>query len=279
MSRIKRLKASLTQFPDIPAPSMWLLASEYRAFWEYFAGVAFYGLVRRVAPKGDGHPVLVIPGLGASDLSTDLLRRFLDDLGYVTYPWGLGRNTGVKEEKSDLMLQRLQYLFDRHGKKVSVIGQSLGGVFAREVAKFGPSMVRQVITLGSPFTGHPLASTGTHLYEWLSGDRFEDMDFNQHLEIRNKPPVPTTSIYSKLDGVVAWRCSIEDGRPEGESINLRGNTHIGMGSSPGALYLIADRLAQAENNWKPFKPEGLARVFYGTNDHLGSSHEPSPAHS
>jgi alpha-beta hydrolase superfamily lysophospholipase len=265
---MKKLKASLTQFPDVDAPSMWLLAFEQRAFWEFWAGLASFKALQWMVPQGDGHPVLVIPGLGASDASTALLRRFLDDLGYVTYPWGLGRNKGVKEENADLMLQRLQFIYDHHGKKVSVIGQSLGGVFARELARFAPQMVRQVITLGSPFTGHPLASTGTHLYEWLSGDRFEDLDFDQHLQIRIKPPVPTTSIYSKLDGVVAWECSIEEGRPEGESINLRGNSHIGMGSSPTALYLIAERLAQPENCWKPFDATGLARIFYGANDHV-----------
>lgn len=267
MSRMKKLKASMTQFPDIDPPSMWLLAFEHRALWEFWAGVATFKPLQLVAPRGDGHPVLVIPGLGASDSSTALLRQFLDDLGYVTYPWGLGRNKGMKDEGAELMRQRLKFIFDHHGKKVSVIGQSLGGVFARELGRFCPDMVRQVITLGSPFTGHPLASTGTHLYEWLSGDRFEDLDFNQHLEMRIKPPVPTTSIYSKLDGVVAWECSIEEGQPEGESINLRGNSHIGMGSSPNALYLIADRLAQPENDWKPFKASGLGRLFYGPDDH------------
>jgi len=148
-----------------------------------------------------------------------------------------------------------------------LLGQSLGGVFARELARLDPDRVRHVITLGSPFTGHPLASTGTHLYEWLSGDRLEDLDFNQHLTMRVKPPVPSTSIYSKLDGVVAWKWSIEEGQPEGESIILRGNSHIGMGSSPSALHLIADRLAQPENDWKPFEASGLTRLFYGPQDH------------
>lgn len=267
MSRIKKLKASMTQFPDIDAPSLWLLALEHRAIWEFWAGVASFKPLQLLAPRGDGHPVLVIPGLGASDTSTALLRKFLDDLGYATHPWSLGRNKGIKEESAGLMQQRLQRIFDQHGRKVSVIGQSLGGVFARELARFDPDKVRQVITLGSPFTGHPLASTGTYLYEWLSGDRLEDLDFNQHLAMRVKPPVPTTSIYSKLDGVVAWECSIEEEQPDGESIHLRGNSHIGMGSSPAALYLIADRLAQPENDWQPFKASGTARLFYGTNSH------------
>lgn len=267
MSRMKKLKASMTQFPDIDAPSWWLLAAEQRALWEFWAGVATFKPLRRLVPRGDGRPVLVIPGLGASDSSTALMRQFLDDLGYVTYPWGLGRNKGMKDEGAALMRQRLKDIFEQHGRTVSLIGQSLGGVFARELARSCPKMVRQVITLGSPFTGHPLASTGTHFYEWLSGDRLEDLDFNQHLEMRIKPPVPTTSIYSKLDGVVAWECSVEQDQAQGESINLRGNSHIGMGSSPSALYLIADRLAQPENDWKPFEPSGLARLFYGPQDH------------
>jgi hypothetical protein len=267
MSRMKRLKASLTQFPDIEAPPLWLLALETRAWWEFWAGVVAYKPLQHLVPQGDGHPVLVIPGLGASDTSTAFLRHFLDGLGYATYPWGLGRNKGMKEEDAKLMQQRLSFIHDRHEQKVSVIGQSLGGVFARELARMDPDMVRQIITLGSPFTGHPLASTGTHFYEWLSGDRFEDMDFNQHLGMRIKPPVPTTSVYSKLDGVVAWECSIEEGRPEGESINLRGNSHIGMSSSPSALYLIAERLAQPEDGWQPFEPSGLAKLFYGPHDH------------
>lgn len=267
MSRIKRLKKSMTQFPDIDAPSLWLLAFEPRALWEFWAGLFSYKPLQLVAPKGDGHPVLVIPGLGASDTSTALLRRFLDELGYATYPWELGRNKGIKEEDTKAMHQRLKFIFDQHQQKVSIIGQSLGGVFARELARLDPELVRQVITLGSPFTGHPLASTGTHFYEWVSGDRMEELDFNQHLKMRIKPPVPTTSIYSKLDGVVAWKCSIEDNQREGESINLRGNSHIGMGSSPTALYLIAERLAQAQGQWKPFQPDGVTQLFYGTRDH------------
>lgn len=270
MSRLKRLKASLTQFPDIPAPPVWLLVSEARVFWEYVSGASLFGILRRIAPKGDGHPVLVLPGLGASDVSTALLRRFLDDLGYVTYPWGMGRNKGINDALPGAMDKHLKFIYAQHGQKVSVIGQSLGGVFARELAKLSPDKVRQVITLGSPFTGHPLASTGARFYEWLSGDRFDDMDFKKHVEIRIKPPVPTTSIYSKVDGVVAWQCSIEEGQPDGENIHLRGNTHCGMGCSPGALYLLAKRLAQTEHHWQPFKPKGLERVLYGVTDHLST---------
>lgn len=266
-ARLQRLRKSLTQFPDIDPPSSWLLAMEGRAAWEIWAGILCYLPLESISPKGDGHPVLVLPGLGASDTSTVLLRRFIDDLGYVSHPWELGRNRGFNEERHMSVEDRLHAIYAAHRKPVTVIGQSLGGVYARELAKIAPSEVRQVITLGSPFSGHPLASTGIRLYEWLSGDNIEDLDFAQHHEIRKTPPVPTTSVYSKLDGIVAWKCSIEDAGPKTESIHLRGATHCGMAFSPAALYLLADRLAQQPGSWKPFAPRGAACLLYGTDDH------------
>jgi pimeloyl-ACP methyl ester carboxylesterase len=262
--RIRKLQAALTQFPDIAPPSPLLLASEPRALWEFWAGVGLFWPLVRLAPKGQGQPVLVIPGLGASDLSTALLRRFLDALGYVSYPWGMGRNKGVKEELEAALAERLDVIHARHQVPVSLIGQSLGGVFARELARMAPEKVRQVITLGSPIGGHPLATTGTHLYEWLSGERLENMDFNRHLQIRIKPPVPSTAIYSKLDGVVAWQCALEQNAADGESIHLRGNSHCGMASSPAALYLIAQRLASGNSGWRKFRASGWSRLAYGS---------------
>ncbi|OYU46774.1 MAG: alpha/beta hydrolase [Burkholderiales bacterium PBB4] len=270
MSRLQRLRKSLTQFPDIEPPSAWLLASEARAVWEFWAGIVMYAPVKHLSAQGDGHPVLVLPGLGASDASTALLRRFIDDLGYASYPWELGRNRGFQDETHGALQGRLNIIFHKHQQKVSVIGQSLGGVYARELAKIAPEKVRQVITLGSPFSGHPLASTGIRMYEWLSGDNIENMDFDRHHAIRRTPPVPTTSVYSKLDGIVAWKCSIEAGKGKTENIHLRGGTHCGMASSPAALYLVADRLAQKPEHWEPFDPRGAARAFYGIDDHHGA---------
>jgi hypothetical protein len=270
MSRLKRLRKSLTQFPDIEPPSSWLLASETRAVWEFWAGVAMYLPVKHLCLQGDGHPVLVLPGLGASDVSTALLRKFLDDLGYVTYAWDMGRNRGFQDETHAALQGRLNIIHHKHQQKVSVIGQSLGGVYARELAKSAPAQVRQVITLGSPFSGHPLASTGIRFYEWLSGDNIEDLDFDRHHAIRATPPVPTTSVYSKLDGIVAWKCSIESGTGQTENVHLRGATHCGMACSPAALYLIADRLAQKPGHWKPFEPRGTARALYGVQDHVAA---------
>ena len=267
MNRLEHLRKSLTQFPDINPPSSWLLASESRAVWEVWAGLAMYLPVRQLAKKGDGHAVFVLPGLGASDVSTLLLRNFLDDLGYVSYGWEQGRNRGFDEKVFADLQQRLDMIHTRHGGKVTLIGQSLGGVYARELARVAPEQTRQVISLGSPFTGHPLASTGLRFYEWLSGERIENLDFARHQAASVTPPVPTTSVYSKLDGVVAWKCSIESGPGQSENIHLRGGTHCGMASSPAALYLLADRLAQAPEHWKPFAPRGAARLLYGVNDH------------
>ncbi len=290
MSRITQLKRSLTdrrthvepwdgeeqrtriegtrRFPDVAAPSMWLLASEYRSIFEICAGLASIKTLSHLTPRGDGHPVMVLPGLSAADGSTSLLRAFLDALGYVTFGWGFGRNTGVTEERILELRDRLDYIYELHGKKVSLIGHSLGGVYARELARLRPDLVRQVITLGSPFTGHPLASTGTLLYEFLSGTKLNTLDFNRHLDMRIKPPVPVTSVYSKMDGVVAWQCSIEQRTETSESINIRGCSHIGMGSAPTALYLIGERLSQEENKWMHFKPNGVQQILYGIYDHL-----------
>ena len=271
MSRLPRLRKSLTQFPDIEPPSSWLLAAESRAVWEFWAGLALYFPVKHWSLKGEGQPVLVLPGLGASDLSTALLRRFLDDLGYVSYAWELGRNRGFQDETHTALQGRLHDIFHKHQQKVSVIGQSLGGVYARELAKAVPQQVRQVITLGSPFGGHPLASTGVRFYEWLSGNNIEDLDFDRHHSIRSPPPVPTTSVYSKLDGIVAWKCSLESAGTQAENIHLRGASHCGMACTPAALYLIADRLAQPLNRWQAFAPQGAARALYGVQAQTADS--------
>ncbi len=253
--------------PDLAPPPKLLLALESRAVLEFAAGAALRRGLQRIAPSGDGHPVLVLPGLGASDLSTRLLRRFLRELGYRAVPWELGRNTGMRPGMAQHLQDRLQALFDRDGRKVSLIGQSLGGIFAREMAKHEPQLVRQVITLGSPFTGHLRANNAVRAYEWLSGDTVKRSGPELSERLRTKPPVPTTSIYSKLDGVVAWRCSIEPGQAEAENIHLRGVSHLGMAASPAALYLLAERLAQPEGGWKPFHPLRWQRLLYGVHDH------------
>ena len=261
------MKRPVESRADQAPPHFLLLASELRAAGEFASGALLYRTVRRIAPRGDGHPVLVLPGLAAGDGSTLLLRRFLNKLGYAASPWGLGRNCGLTAERVEQLREQLCTLQQRHQLKVSLVGQSLGGLFARELAKLEPQRVRQVITLGSPFTGHLHATNASRVYEHLSGERVATIDEARRQQLRSKPPVPTSSIYSKLDGIVCWRNSIELALPGSENIHLRGCSHLGMAASPLALYLIAQRLVEPDGGWRPFAPRGWQRIVYGTTDH------------
>jgi pimeloyl-ACP methyl ester carboxylesterase len=245
---------------DIKAPNAWLMLLEGRAPWELAATLAATPWLRRL-PAGDGHPVLVFPGLGAHDFTTVPLRRFLEDRGYVPHPWDQGFNFGPRSGVLERCHEQLDAIFDRHRRPVSLVGWSLGGVYAREVAKEMPDKVRCVITLGTPFTGHPRATNAWRVYEFLSGQSVHDPEVIK--QVRQPPPVPTTSIYSRSDGIVAWRCSVNEEGPLTENIELYAS-HVGMGMNPLALYAIADRLAQDPLHWKPFDADGARRWFYRT---------------
>ena len=146
------------------SPGWVRLALEMRAGWEYGASLAVTPLLS-LAPRGDGHPVLVFPGLITGDFSTLPLRNYLRSRGYATYPWGLGINRGPREGVVDACFALLDKLSDEHGRAVSLIGWSLGGIYARELDKARPASVRQVITMGTPFTGHPKATNAWRIYE------------------------------------------------------------------------------------------------------------------
>ena len=240
-------------------PSRLLFALELRALPELGGFVASLPLLTALAPRGDGHPVLVLPGLIASDMSTALLRRYLKSRGYDAHGWGLGRNLGPRAGIEQGMVELLRRLHDDSGRKVSLVGWSLGGVYARLLATQYPELVRSVITLGSPFTGSPRATNAWRVYEGVSGERADDHQRWQY--VRPKPPVPTTSIYSRTDGVVAWRCSLEAEGPQAENIEVIAS-HIGLGGHPAVLYAVADRLAQAEGEWKPFNRGLLGPLVY-----------------
>jgi uncharacterized membrane-anchored protein YjiN (DUF445 family) len=197
----------------IRPPSRTLLFMEGRALWELGAFVGSLPLLN-AAPRGDGHPVLVLPGLIASDVSTRPLRAFLRGRGYAAHGWGLGRNLGPREGIEDGMRQRLLELHQRYGRKVSLIGWSLGGVFARELAKQDPQAVRQVITLGSPFAGDPRATNAWRVFEWASGQKVPERGSSRIDRLREKPPVPSTAIYSRTDGICAWQACREDAGPQ-----------------------------------------------------------------
>ena len=240
------------------APSRELLLLELRAISELAAYFSAYPLLR-LAPRGDGHPVLVLPGLGASDGSTRPLRSYLKAQGYQAHGWKLGPNHGPRPGAEAKMEARLAELAERHQRKVSLIGWSLGGIFARELARRAPEQVRSVITLGSPFAGAPKASNAWRFYERVSGRAVDD--WAQRERMRLPPPVPSTAIFSRSDGIVAWQGCLEQEGPMSENIEVEGS-HCGLGHNPAVLYAIADRLAHAEGAWRPFDRSGLRGLIY-----------------
>lgn len=253
----------------IAPPSRWLQLLELRAGWELAGGLAAMPWLRR-APRGDGHAVLVLPGLIASDGSTKLLRDFLKGRGYEVHGWGLGRNYGPRPGVEAAMLDRLDTLHQASGGKVSLIGQSLGGAYARLLAARRPDAVRSVITLGSPVTGHPRASNAWRVYEFTSGK--SSVDPEDWKRVTQTPAVPTTSIYSRTDGVVAWQSSLAPAGAHTESIEVV-SSHIGMAVHPAVLFAIADRLAQPEDEWKPFARKGWRAAVFPPP--AGGTHPPA----
>ncbi len=247
---------------DIRAPSAWMMLLEGRALWEYGAALAAMPMLR-ATDKGDGHPVLVLPGLAANDVSTYPLRQYLRERGYAPHPWNYGLNFGPRPGVLAGCIEHVKELHKMYGRKVSLVGWSLGGIYAREIAKAVPKLTRCVITLGTPFTGNPKATNAWRLYQIVSGHKIDD--FELHEQIRTAPPVPTTSLYSKSDGIVAWQCSLNEPGPLAENIEIQAS-HFGMGLNPMALYAIADRLAQAEGKWQRFDTSGARKWFFKTPD-------------
>ncbi|MGJ4948083.1 esterase/lipase family protein [Bradyrhizobium sp. HKCCYLS20291] len=241
-------------------PSKLLMLLEGRALHELGAFVAAMPLLS-MAPRGDGHPVLVLPGLVASDVSTRPLRSFLKGKGYAVSGWQQGRNLGLRPGVQQSMVDLVEQMNDSHGRKISLVGWSLGGLYARQLAKMMPDRVRSVITLGSPFAGSPKSTNAWRVYELASGRRAdeEDLRFGGHLS--EPPPVPTTAIFSRSDGVCAWQGCKEKPSSIAESIEVE-SSHCGMGHHPAAVYAVADRLAQPEGEWQPFDRSGWRSLVF-----------------
>ena len=208
-------------------------------------------------PRGDGHPVMVLPGFLASDQSTAVLRGYLKQLGYDSMGWELGQNSGRFEIIHHILIARFLEAVDDCGDKITLIGQSLGGVYARELARLFPDKVRQVITLGSPFgvvngtAANPLVRSLFEIQSGLSIAEMREAIFE--MDPHRTPPVPLTAIFSKGDGVVNWRVCREAFEDfETDNIEVFG-AHCGMGFNAAIYYIIADRLAQPRDDWKKFE--------------------------
>jgi pimeloyl-ACP methyl ester carboxylesterase len=245
------------------APSTLSMLLEFTALAEIPSFFALRRLLARVLPHGDGHPVLVMPGFMAGDGSTASLRGLLKKIGYEPYSWSLGRNPGLCENVNRKVQDRVVDIASRSGRKVSLIGWSAGGIYARLAAHHQTDSVRQVITLGSPFGidyRHDIGSAIGKLYS-LSKDELNTEPMIESGLMSRPPPVPSTSIVSKRDGMAYWKFSLDVSDHHTENIFAPGS-HCGMTHNPLMSILIADRLAQPEGRWKPFSPKLYNRKFF-----------------
>jgi predicted alpha/beta hydrolase family esterase len=229
-----------------------LLSSEpWRAAWEF---VSHQLRRRNAAASGDGHPVILFPGLGTDGRSLAPLRKHCQSLGYNALDWGQGYNTGphgqVETWIHELAAHTTQ-LLGQFDQSATLIGWSLGGLYARELAKLLKPQVRQVITIGTPFNASADHTNVGWLYRLLSGQGPE-MNAGLRARLRRPPPVPTTSIYSRTDGLVAWQtCRHAERSRLVQDIEV-GGSHLGMGWNPTVMRVVADRLAQRPGKWQPY---------------------------
>jgi pimeloyl-ACP methyl ester carboxylesterase len=245
-------------------PNRFWTWSEGRAMFEFASFYAMRPLLSTL-PKGDGHAVLTLPGFMATNSSTRPMRGLLKELGYDAHGWNSGRNVRVNEELLHKLEEQVDRLTQDSGQKISIVGWSLGGVLARELAKLMPDSVRQVVSLGSPITDDRNHTNAARLFKFFNGDAPEKLRDGQFQGLDIAPPVPTTSILTKTDGVVHWRGSVQDpqktnGHPS-ENIVVYAS-HLGLGVNPSVMVALADRLAQADGDWAPFEAKPAHKLLF-----------------
>ena len=265
-----RRKAPVAEAPDVAAEAInWFDAIVDAAFGAIDAAAfPLSALALMHVPRSDGHAVLVLPGFLSGDPPTWLLRWYLTQIGYRAYPWELGLNYGFSTEYTydieALIEHRLKEVFLESGdRKISLIGWSLGGVYAKAAARRYPKLIRDVITLGSPISGNTANVSVSRLYEWVSKMQFTDPAFVKKMRETNRPlsGVPITAFYCTKDGVVPWRNSCEAPGPLVQNVEVEAS-HVGMGFDAFVFYLIAHRLASsAGKRWRPLDVPALWQEF------------------
>jgi len=220
------------------------------------------------SPRGDGHPVLLVPGFTAGDATLVGLSLFLRSRGYHVETWGFGQNTGFKLKFAQALEQKIRFLHHRHRRKVSVIGWSLGGVYGFYTAHNASECIRTVISLGSPMrfsVGEvkvPMVVQALYRYFAHPMGPVAHVANVRSKVLKSPPPMPSTCIYSMTDGIVPPNSAqLDTSVGQHENIWVPGS-HIGLGFNAAVMWVLADRLAQPEGAWEPFKPHGVAGSLY-----------------
>ncbi|CAM3496428.1 alpha/beta fold hydrolase [Nocardioides zeicaulis] len=229
--------ARSSEGPAGPPPT-WVALGELGSGLE---AVRLAGALPRLAaaPRGDGHLVVDVPGWRAPELTGAPLRGYLRHLGYDARGWGFGTNTGDPRRDVERLSARLLDLVDAAGAPASLVGWSLGGVIAREVARRHPDAVRRVLTYGTPVTGASHTTVAR-----LLGDGSDDAErVARRLDAESPIRVPLTVMYSRRDGIVAWQACIDHASPDVEHVEVS-SRHLGMGVDPDVWAVVADRLAR-----------------------------------
>jgi pimeloyl-ACP methyl ester carboxylesterase len=245
-----------------------------RAALEFSALATAWPLVKRNLPDGDGHPVLFFPGFLTGDAFTQKLRDCVAEKGYKVYGWDKGVNFGFDEATAQHIKKRLKQVFDENGgQKVTLVGHSLGGIFARELAREFPEMVRGVITMGTPFgklddPGGATSKTLEDIYSYFNPKDVLPRDADLAARGLTPPPVPTTSLYSKEDGIVDWTAALNPKARRTENVQVAGS-HTGMAFNLHTITAVLDRLAQPEGHWKPFDKAAYPALLFPANDEEG----------
>lgn len=228
--------------PDEPPPKLAVALEWPRAFWTV-ARLGLSGWAKDL-PPGDGRPVLVLPGLFNTDRSNIALRHMLRKLGYRAYGWGLKRNLGVRTvgAENERVIARIADIHAETGAKVTLIGISLGGIMARLAAHRHPELVREVITISSPFAGPPTATNVWRQFEWLTGEKIGDAAVIARREEAAMPlPVPATAIWSRSDGLVNGLICREPEGGQARAIEIS-SSHLFVQMKPETLRAVAQVL-------------------------------------